>query len=285
MDEGVAILASVLARRSEVEERSDPLPRGRRPVGHRAGPGARAGRSSRRLRRCWPAGRGPGVREAVRPDPQLQRGGRLPARRPPGDHPGRRSGLRPPGDGGGRRPHPGPVPRRHRRPGLRPQGAGAHGGRVAGAGDQPALRRGPSVPGPGRPADPAAALGPPGRPHGRLGRRRQQRVPQPHPGGVAVRHGRRVACPPGYEPDPGAVDVARGRGIGGRTTAPAEAVRAPTPSTPTSGSRWARRPRQRTGARRSAATRSTAGDGAGGRRRRVPALPARPPGRGGRPPG
>ena len=74
-----------------------------------------------------PQGHGPGVREAVGPDPQLHGDGRQGPRRPPGDHPGRGGQHRPAGVGRGRGPHPGLLPRRHRGPGLRPLGARAHG--------------------------------------------------------------------------------------------------------------------------------------------------------------
>ncbi len=84
-----------------------------------------------------------------------------------GGHPvyiqGARGGHRHPGDGGRRGPHPGLLPRRPVRPGHGPRLAGPDGRRPrrrrgGGAGGQPALRPGPSVPGPGRPAHPAPGL-------------------------------------------------------------------------------------------------------------------------------
>ena len=117
------------------------------------------------------------------------------------------------------------------------------------------------LPGPRRPAHPApASSGDLAGPHRRLRRRRQQRGPlawrwPPRMVGHATS---RIASPAGLRARPpsdldrvragaGADVVVTDRpGRGGR--------RAPTPSTPTSGPRWARRPRPRRGARPSPAS-------------------------------
>ncbi len=157
-------------------DRRDPTPpRDRRPdvgrAGRRAGPRPRAAASTGAGR----AGNGPGVREALEPHPERHRDGRRAAGRPPDQHPWRRGGARDEGDRRGHRPHTGLLPRRHRRPGEGPHRPRAHGGRAgrrrpAGAGGQPALRSGPSLPGPGRPAHDGGAVRRAAGPDARLGR-------------------------------------------------------------------------------------------------------------------
>ena len=93
----------------------------------------------------------------------------------------------------------------------------------------------------------------------------------------------RLACPPGHELDPVAVDGARAPGRTVTvTTDPAEAVTAPTPCTPTSGCPWARRTEQAPAAGRLRGLPGRRGpDGRAAARGRVPALPAGPPRSGG----
>ena len=142
------------------------------------------------------------------------------------------------------------------RPGVRPprrssawRPPSSRGG-VRRAGGQPALRRGPPVPGGRRPAHPArSASGRAARAPAGLRRRRQQHgalagqggplagmdVRSPTPVGYAVRvrragRGRGPASPTGRRAGP----------CGDRRPAPRR-PRAPRPSTPTCGPRWARR--------------------------------------------
>ena len=112
--------------------------------------------------------------------------------------------------------------------------------------------------------------------HGRLHRRRRQRLPLAHRGGGLAGFELRVATPPGLRAVAGRSST-RARRQGDRTGGrdrpdprPGRGRRrAPTPSTPTSGPRWARRPRR--GARRTAFagfTVDATADGARPRRRR-----------------
>ena len=157
IDAAVAILGGSSPTAGAVVSPAPP-PRGRRPDAPPSWP------------RCstWPqdhalppgaggAGRGPAVREAVGPDPALHRDGRGAARGPPDLRPPRRGRHRRAGDGRGRRPHAVAATTPSSGPGLRPRRAGAHGRRRVGAGGQPALRPGPPPPGPRRPADPPRA--------------------------------------------------------------------------------------------------------------------------------
>ena len=114
------------------------------------------------------SGCGPRLREAVGPHPELDRARRGRARGPSRLHPGPRGRHGRARDGRGRGPDPGVLPRRAVRAGARSHHARAHGGRArrdrrcrlpatrgipgAGAGGQPALGPGSSLPGPGRSA-------------------------------------------------------------------------------------------------------------------------------------
>ena len=100
------------------------------------------------------------------------------------------------------------------------------------------------------------------------------------------RHGVTAACPEGFTPDPRVRRLgrraARGqRRLGARGARPGRGGRrAPAPSTPTPGSRWATRAARPSAARPSRRTASTTRCSDGRARRRGPALPARPPRRG-----
>ena len=98
------------------------------------------------------------VREAVGPDPVVERDGRRGARWAPHLPAGRGGRHRHPGDRRGRRAHPGRVLQHHRGAGVRARGARADRGRRRRAGGEPALGPCAPVPGPRRPADPAGAL-------------------------------------------------------------------------------------------------------------------------------
>ena len=77
----------------------------------------------------------------------------------------------------------------------------------------------------------------------------------------------RLACPPGHELDPVAVDGARAHGVDGRRHRRTRGGgrRAPTPSAPTCGSPWARRPNSASAQTPSPATGRRGPDGAGPR--------------------
>ena len=202
------------------------------------------------------ARRGPALREAVGPHPQLHRDGRVRPGRPPGLHPGGRGRPRYAGVRRGHRPHARLLPPHPVRPRLRPRGAGAHGlrpreQRLRRAGDQPALRRGAPLPGHRRRAHAARAARPAARPGAGLHRRRQQHVPLPGQGGADGGDG----CPGGLAP--GLLVFGRGTrppdraGASGSAAAarccsptiPRSPPAAPTRSTPTCGRAWARRRR------------------------------------------
>ena len=173
-------------------------------------------------------------------------------------------------------PHPGLLPRRHRRPGssttrmLERMAARRPVPVVNLLSDDgpPDARRWPTC------SPLRQHFGALDGPHGGLGRRRQQRGPHRWPSAAA--HARawtsRVACPPGYGPDPADRRPARRAGgdRGARHDRPGRGGgRAPTSSTPTSGPRWARRPRP--------TMRRRAFAGFTGRRRAHGAAPRRTP--------
>ena len=121
------------------------------------------------------------------------------------------------------------------------------------------------VPGAGRRVhDPASGSGDLARRCRRVRRRRQQRLPLAG-AARARRSGWRSASPirPGYAPNERIVARAHGArgGVGRaarlRRTTRSRSSAAPRSSTPTPGPRWARRPRPRSAATRSPATRST----------------------------
>ena len=140
----------------------------------------------------------------------------------------------------------------------------ARRGRAAAARHQRAHQRGASVPGARRHADAARALGRTrprrARADHRLRRRRQQRRDVAGAGGDDLGVHVRVATPKGYELS---ADVSRHAPSARRSTArrsPRSRTRsrrsaASTPSTPTSGRRWARRTKPRRGCRASGPTR------------------------------
>ena len=246
-----------------------PRPRDRRPLGRRARRRPGAGRADpASLPRSWRAGGGARVREAVQPDPQqLGDGGGRPRA-------ATRSTSRATRSGSTSASRPADVARTlacyHAVLCARVIDHGtlvrmaaaldaAGGGR---AGGQPAVRRGPSLPGV---ADlltlrQSVRRRLAGRPHGGLRRRRQQRVAFAGPGrvdgGIATRiasPGRLRARPPTTWPWSrslgGDLEVTDRPGRGGRP--------APTPSTPTCGRRWARRTRPSTRPPPSPGSRST----------------------------
>ena len=112
-------------------------------------------------------------------------------------------------------PGPGPLPPRRRGPGVRSRRPGSHGRGRRGSDRQPAVRSGPSLPGPGRPAHPAPALG-------QLAGHTVAWVGDGNNvarsltlacglAGIDIR----LACPAGHQLDPVAVDGARARGVDG----------------------------------------------------------------------
>ena len=126
-----------------------------------------------------------------------------------------------------------------------PRAARADGGGGDGAGGQPPVRRRPPVPGPGRPAHPPPALRPARGAHRGLRRRLQQRVPVARWRRALVgmaSDARRVGHAP---PATSRRRSARPTGAVAIGTDPRRRWRAPTPSTPTCGRRWARRTRPR----------------------------------------
>ena len=215
-------------------------------------------------------GRGPALREAVEPHPQQHGDGGGGARRPSRLHPGRPRSASTSGSRPRTWPAPWPATTASSAPGcsttptLVRMAAALDEQRLRRAGGQPALRPGPSVPGPRRPAHPAPDVRgrSPGRTAG-LRRRRQQRVALPGHGGADGGHGspgglagRLRARPRTGRPRAFADRIGRG-GIVRVTNDPAEAAAGPTPSTPTCGPRWARRRSGRPGSRPSPASPST----------------------------
>ena len=233
-------------------------------------------------------GHGAAVREAVGPHPQLHGDGGRAARRPPGHDPRRRGRPRHPRVGRGRRPHPAPATTRSSAPGC----SSTHKlERMAAASTVPVVNLLSDD------AHPLQALADlltlrqrvrrrsTGRTR-RLRRRRQQRGPLASRSAAGMvghggprRHARRLRARP-------TADLARIRAAGRRAERHRRprrgGARAPTSSTPTSGPRWARRPRP--AHRREAFAGFTVDEAlmaGAGRRRRLPALPAGPPRRGG----
>ena len=195
-------------------------------------------------------------------------------------------GLDEPRDGRGRGPHPAPATTPPSAPGCSSTPTLERMAAVGrGARRQPALRRRPPAPGPRRPAHHPRRVRPARRPHGRLGRRLQQRGPLAGAGRGHARHGAsgspaRPATARRRRPRP--ASAALGGDVDGHRPTRRGGRRAPTSSPPTCGPRWARRPRPT--ARRPAFagfTVDAALMAAAARRRHLPALPARPPGRGG----
>ena len=232
-------------------------------------------------------GRGAALREAVGPHPQLHGDGGRAARRPPGHHARRRGRPRHARDGRGRRPHL----------------AGYHaviGARVFDHAGSSAWPRSAPVPvvnllsDDGHPCQALADL-----------LTMRQRARRRSPGATVAyvgdfnnvarslalaagltRHGGPRRLPAGLRADrrrPRPAAAARRRRRGRHRPARGGGRRAPTPSTPTCGRRWARRPRPSAPA--PAFEGFTVDDAADGRGRadgHLPALPARPPRRGGR---
>ena len=230
------------------------------------------------------AGRRAAVREAVGPHPHLHRDGGGAARRPPGLHPARRGRARRARARRGRRPHARLLLRRHRRPGVRPRDARSDGRGGRRAGGEPAVRPRAPVPGARRLAHDARAARRPRRPDASPTSATATTSPRRSPSPPRwSAWSSPVASPPGYELDDDTVE--RARNLGGADRARRRPVRggaaAPTSSTPTCGRRWARKTRRPSGAPRSRASRSTTTLMAAAGEQRVPALPARPPGRGG----
>ena len=200
----------------------EPLPRNRRSEPRRAVPGPRPGRNQPAPPSSGPPRGGPDLRKAVEPDPQRHRDGCGRPRRPPRQHPGR----------GDRHSACGRASRTSR--GSWPVTTGSSG---PGSSTTPSWRPWPrstrsrsstccpTWPTPARLLADLLTLrqrwgGLTGSDRG-LDRRRQQRGPQPDPGlrpwpGSNVR----LACPPGHELDPVAVDEARGHGCEVRRHAP-----------------------------------------------------------------
>ena len=209
--------------------------RDRRPAaaGPRSAAGARprpsdAVEPTRRLPATAARTRGALLREAVAAHPPLQRDRGRAAGRPSGDVPqGRDRRLEPRADD---RHRPGALrlPRRPRRPGVRPPHPRAAGVLGHHPGRQPAVRRGAPVPDARRPAHHAPGVGQPRGPHRRLDRRLQQRGPQPLPRHRPLRHAPADRQPSGYGPTEADIDRMVAAGLDGPpaiTDRPAEAVR------------------------------------------------------------
>ena len=244
----------------------------------------------RPARRCWPARAWPCCFE--KPSARTRNSMEM-AVVQLGGHPvtirRRRGRPRPAGDRRGRRPHPGLLPRRHRRPGLRPREARAHGrGRRA----CPSSTCCPTTPTRCQALADLLTMrqefGDARRPHASPTSATATTWPARWPSpprmvGMQVR----IASPPGYEPAPRPTldRLARAR-------ASSPELHRPSPTRPSTGADvvytdvWTSMGQEaEAGARREAFEGFTVDDGAHGRgrrRRRLPALPARPPGRGGR---
>ena len=168
------------------------------------------------------------------------------ARRPPGDHPGRRGRPRRPRERRGRDPHPGLLPRRHRGAGVRARQGRAHGRGRRRARREPAVRRGPPAcrrwPTCSRCASISARSTDGRSPTSATATTCADRWPWP-PGCVGMQV--RIASPPGYELPERRPRPAAGRGRRAAAVRPGRPrrCRTSTPSTPTCGRRWARRPR------------------------------------------
>ena len=227
--------------------------------------GARAGRrrarpTPRRSRRCSRVGASRSCSRSRRPGPACRATWRSLAL---GGHP---MSIRPDEVGIDTREsaedvgaHAGRVLQPDRGAGLRPRRARAHGERRRRARREPALRPGAPLPGARRPADAAGALRHARRPPasrtsatGTTSPRRSRSAPRSPGSSSPWRRRRATSSTTTWSTGPGTSAVSSIS-----SPIPTKRSRAPTPSTPTCGRRWARSTKPPSGARRSPATWST----------------------------